>query len=84
MKAFISLCAAFILAGCADTVNQSSGTITDRGRTYDTVTRTFQRSDGSTYSRTTIYVGAERVTCRAGDRRDCQTALIDTYNRDRD
>lgn len=72
------------LAACAQIVSETRGTYTDFGRTYPAVTRVYQNDDGSTYSRTTITVGAERVTCITGDRRDCRTALIDTINRDRD
>ncbi|WP_299655997.1 hypothetical protein [uncultured Tateyamaria sp.] len=71
------------MAGCVDTVSEDAGTFTSRGETYDTTTRQFQRPDGSTYSRMTIYVGAERVTCIPNDREDCETALLDTFNRAR-
>lgn len=84
MKRLLPLSPLVLLAACATQVSESRGTYSDLGRTYPAVTRVYQNDDGSTYSRTTITVGAERVTCITGDRRDCRTALIDTINRDRD
>ena len=72
-----------ILSACATTVAEEPGTITLRGETYRTVTRTFQREDGSTCQRMTIYVGAERVSCIPGDIRDCRVALSDIFTRSR-
>ncbi|MEM8653308.1 MAG: hypothetical protein AAGF36_01070 [Pseudomonadota bacterium] len=72
-----------LLTGCVDTMSETPGTFSARGETFDTTTRQFQRPDGSTYERMTIYVGAERVSCIPGDRADCERALIDIYNRDR-
>ena len=84
MKPLVLLPACLLcLAACAETVTETSGTFTARGETYPTTTRQFQRADGSTYSRMTIQVGAERVSCIPGNRSDCEAALIDTYNRDR-
>lgn len=81
MKPLVLLATCLSLAACVDTISETPGTFTVRGTTYDTVTRQFQRSDGSTYARTTIYVGAERVTCRANDQADCEAALWQTYFR---
>lgn len=71
------------LTACAETVQQSEGTFNYRGDTYRSVTRTFQREDGSTYMRRTIYFGAERVSCRADDDKDCELAISTRLVRDR-
>lgn len=84
MTRAVLVLALLAIAGCAEVVSESRGTYTEFGRTYPSITRVYQNDDGSTYSRTTIISGAERVTCITGDRRDCRTALIDTVNRDRD
>ena len=73
------------LAACVSIVGEERGTFvdSDTGRSYPSVTRELQRQDGSTYRRTTITVGAERVSCAAGDQKDCELALSDTFVRDR-
>ncbi|MEX0368649.1 MAG: hypothetical protein AB3N22_21520 [Ruegeria sp.] len=81
MKQLSLLLCFTLLIACVDTVSETRGTFTVRGTTYETVTRQFQRSDGSTYSRMTIYAGAERVTCRPNDRADCDAALWQTRYR---
>ncbi|WP_299146142.1 hypothetical protein [uncultured Tateyamaria sp.] len=85
MKHALLMLALFTLGACVDTLSETRGTFTDSetGRTYSSVTREFQRGDGSTYRRTTILVGGERVSCRAGDQRDCELALTDAFVRDR-
>ncbi|WP_299691516.1 hypothetical protein [uncultured Tateyamaria sp.] len=79
------LCIAALVSvtACATTTNEEPGSITLRGDTYRTVTRTFQTDDGRTYQRMTIYVGAERVSCIPGDIRDCEVALSDIFTRPR-
>ncbi|WP_299743626.1 hypothetical protein [uncultured Tateyamaria sp.] len=83
MRAILVL-ALLAAAGCAEVVSETRGTYTEFGRTYPSVTRVYQNDDGSTYSRTTIISGAERVTCITDDRLDCRAALFDTVNRVRD
>lgn len=83
MKPLFFILIGLTLAACAETTNETRGTFTARGETFETMTRQFQRADGSIYERMTIYVGAERVSCIPNDRADCETALIDVYNRDR-
>ena len=72
------------LAACSTTIAEEPGTVTIQGNTYPTVTRTFQREDGSTYSRMTIRAGTDRVTCMPDDLADCRTALWESRMRDRD
>ncbi|MEM9870909.1 MAG: hypothetical protein AAF822_06610 [Pseudomonadota bacterium] len=83
MIRLLSIAAIVTLGACSTTVNEEPGTITLRGDTYRTVTRTFQNQDGSTYQRTTIFVGAERASCIPGDIRDCEVALSDIRVRNR-
>ena len=83
MRTLTAILALLALSACAETVSETPGTFTYRGDTYRTVTRTFQREDGSTYDRRTIYLGAERVSCSATDDRDCRVALADLFVRDR-
>ena len=71
------------LSACSTTIAEEPGTITLRGDTYRTVTRTFQTDDGRTYQRMTVFVGAERVSCIPGDVRDCEVALSDIFTRNR-
>ncbi|MEM6761012.1 MAG: hypothetical protein AAF601_16175 [Pseudomonadota bacterium] len=75
MRLFLPFIATLALSACTTTIAEERGTISFGLETYDTVTRTFQREDGSTYSRTTIRLGAERVSCRANDRADCRSAI---------
>ncbi|MEL7093008.1 MAG: hypothetical protein AAFN94_14850 [Pseudomonadota bacterium] len=75
MRFILPLIATFALSACVTTIAEERGTITFGLETYDTVTRTFQREDGSTYARTTIRLGAERVSCRANDPVDCRAAI---------
>ena len=75
--------AGLALSACTTTIAEEPGTITLRGDTYRTVTRTFQSEDGRTYQRMTVYVGAERVSCIPGDVRDCEVALSDIFTRNR-
>lgn len=83
MIRLLSAAALVALSACVSTISEEEGSITLRGDTYRTVTRTFQAEDGRTYSRMTIYVGAERVSCVPGDIRDCQVALSDIRVRNR-
>ncbi len=85
MRFVLLLPPALLLAACSTggLLSETPGTFSDRGRTYPTIIREYQREDGSTYSRTTIRVGAERVTCVTGDVRDCRLALTDIFVRDR-
>jgi len=85
MKNALMLLTLPVLAACVDTLSETRGTFQDSetGRTYPSITREFQRGDGSTYRRTTIIVGGERVSCSAGDQRDCELALTDAFVRDR-
>ena len=74
-----------LVAACSTTINETTGSFTsDRGRTYPTITREFQQDNGATYSRTTIIVGARRVSCATGDARDCNQALYEVFDRERD
>ncbi|WP_415921678.1 hypothetical protein [Tateyamaria sp. SN6-1] len=83
MIRLISIAAILGLTACTTTINEEPGSITLRGDTYRTVTRTFQTDDGRTYQRMTVYVGAERVSCIPGDVRDCEVALSDIFTRSR-
>lgn len=75
-----------MLAACspATLISETPGTFTDRGRTYPSVVKVFQTEDGSTFSRTTIRVGAQRVGCNTDDRLDCRAALTELRFRNRD
>lgn len=80
----LCICGIVMLTACSTVVSEQEGSITIRGDTYRTVTRTFQTDQGRTYSRMTIYVGAERASCIPGDIRDCQVALSDIRVRNRE
>lgn len=75
MKYLAILPAALSLTACVSTVSEVRGTFTDGNRSYPSVTREFQRADGSTYSRMSILVGHERVSCMPDDVRDCRLAI---------
>ena len=84
MKRLACLPAVLTLVACVTTLSEVPGTFTDRGRTYPTITREFERPDGSTYARMTIIVGNERVSCIPEDVRDCRLALATRPVRERD
>ncbi|MEO0744615.1 MAG: hypothetical protein AAFY49_04635 [Pseudomonadota bacterium] len=83
MIRLLSIAALLAVSACTTTLSEEPGTITLRGDTYRTVTRTFQTNDGRTYQRMTIFVGAERASCIPGDIRDCEVALSDIKVRNR-
>lgn len=75
MRLLIVMTSLLSLAACAEQISETRGTYSEFGRTFPSVTRTYRAEDGSTYSRTTIIVGAQRTTCITGDRSDCNAAL---------
>lgn len=75
MRPFPLFIASLALSACVTTTQEVPGTITIGTRTYETVTRTFQRDDGSTYARTTVFVGTQRASCRPDDFLDCRGAV---------
>ncbi|MEL6620238.1 MAG: hypothetical protein AAFY39_06875 [Pseudomonadota bacterium] len=82
MIRLLSVLSLLTLAACTETVTETEGTFVDGNDTYRSATRTFQRSDGSTYQRRTIYVGNGRVSCSATDDLDCRGALLEHLLRD--
>ncbi|UWR23188.1 hypothetical protein [Sulfitobacter sp. S190] len=69
------------IAGCANTVAETREPITLDGRTYNSVVRTFERSDGSTYSVRSVSVGAQFVSCNPADILDCESAVVQARQR---
>lgn len=65
------------LAACVQTASETPGTFVFEGRSFDTVTREFVRSDGSTFQRRSIRYGSRFVSCSATDDRDCEGAIRD-------
>lgn len=78
MRLALPLIASLAMSACVSTIAEERGTLRVGIETYDTVTRTFQREDGSTYARTTVRVGAERVSCRPNDPVDCRAVVRQT------
>lgn len=83
MIRLICACSLIALSACVTVVAEQEGRFTYKNETFRTVTRTYQRDDGSTYKRRTIYLRAERVTCSATDNLDCAVALSDLAARAR-
>ena len=65
----------------AKTISETEGTFVFEGQTYRSVTRVFERRNGSTYTRRSIRVGSRNVTCSATDDRDCTLAIRDNSRR---
>lgn len=71
----VGLTGILALAACAEVTNETQGTYTYRGTTYPVVTRTFQTENGS-YSRRSVRVKSQFVTCSATDDRDCDAEIF--------
>ena len=63
------------LGACATVTDRRDGVMTLNGVTYPTVTQTFETGNGRSYSRTTVRVGVQRVTCKADDVVSCEAAV---------
>lgn len=68
------------LAACATVSNETRGSITVDGRTYETRTRDLSGSQG-TYSQTSVIVNNVPYTCLPASPGDCQAVV--RRNRDR-
>lgn len=66
---------------CAKTISETAGTFVYDGQTYRSVTRVFERRNGSKYARRSIRVGSRNVTCSATDDKDCILAIRDNSRR---
>lgn len=66
------------VSACTTVTNQSTGTLSVDGKSYQTITREFQSGRGDhtkSYATTTVSVGAMRVTCIPDEPEDCAKAV---------